>query len=89
MIILPLSLFSNFKIYLAGVSISDGQDSGTDPPTYNVLSNWIFDGIDISKVEDIDQSGNPGSLDLPNITDSSGKPLYTGLYSGPYFDLSR
>ena len=103
MIKLPSSLFSNFKIYLAGVSISDGQDSGTDPPstsgggaavfppppTYNVLSNWIFDGIDISKVEDIDQSGNPGSLDLPNITDSSGKPLYTGLYSGPYFDLSR
>jgi len=86
------------------VSISDGQDPGTDPPstsgggaavfppppTYNVLSNWIFDGIDISKVEDIDQAQNmPGSLELPNITDASGKPLYTGLYSGPYFDLSR
>ena len=27
---------------------------------------------------------------LPDaITDSSGKPLFTGLYSGPYFDLSR
>ncbi len=82
------------------MSISDGQDSGSDPPstsgggaavfppppTFNVLSNWIFDGIDISKVEDIDQGG---SLDMPNMTDASGKPLYTGLYSGPYFDLSR
>jgi hypothetical protein len=46
------------------VSTSDEQDSLTDPPstsnggaavfpppaTFNVMSNWIFDGIDISKV---------------------------------------
>jgi hypothetical protein len=43
----------------------------------------------VLQVEDIDQSQNGLSLDLPNMTDSSGKPLYTGLYSGPYFDLSR
>ena len=33
----------------------------------------------------------PTGLDfLPeSVTDSSGKPLFTGLYSGPYFDPAR
>ena len=29
------------------------------------------------------------AIELPTVTDSSGKPLFTGLYSGPYFDLRR
>ena len=49
---------------VAGVSTSDEPDPLTDPPStsnggaavfpppasFNVMSNWIFDGIDISKV---------------------------------------
>lgn len=31
----------------------------------------------------------PLDIEFPAITDASGKPLFTGLYSGPYFDLSR
>jgi hypothetical protein len=38
----------------------------------------------------VDSLPNLGGIDFPHaITDASGKPLFTGLYSGPYFDLAR
>ena len=37
-------------------------------------------------IQDIDRVS---AIELPTVTDSSGKPLFTGLYSGPYFDLRR
>ena len=41
----------------------------------NIISSFFPDHVD--------------AIELPTVTDSSGKPLFTGLYSGPYFDLKR
>ena len=46
----------------------------------------MLNGIDVSQVQDIDRVD---AIELPTVTDASGKPLFTGLYSGPYFDLRR
>ena len=48
------------------------------------MNPHLLNGIDVSQVQDIDRVD---AIDLPTVTDSSGKPLFTGLYSGPYFDL--
>ena len=40
-----------------------------------IITNFFADHVD--------------AIELPTVTDSSGKPLFTGLYSGPYFDLRR
>ncbi len=29
------------------------------------------------------------AMELPSVIDDAGKPLFTGLYSGPYFDARR
>ena len=50
------------------------------------MSPHLLNGIDVSQVQDIDRVD---AIELPTVTDASGKPLFTGLYSGPYFDLRR
>lgn len=62
------------------MSISDGQND------FHTLTPHLLHGIDVSQVQDIDRVD---AIELPTVTDSSGKPLFTGLYSGPYFDLRR
>ena len=47
---------------------------------------YLSHGIDLSKVQDLEH--NHG-MDLPTATDESGKPLFTGMYSGPYFDFQQ
>lgn len=60
--------------------LGGGQDD------FFTLSPHLLNGIDVSQVQDIDRVE---AIELPTVTDSSGKPLFTGLYSGPYFDLRR
>ena len=66
-------------LFCFSVSITGGQDD------FFAMNNHLLNGIDVSQVQDIDRVN---AIDLPTVTDSSGKPLLNfGLYSGPYFDL--
>ncbi len=65
---------------LFSVGLTGGQDD------FFTFSPHLLNGIDVSQVQDIDRVEG---MKLPTVTDSSGKPLFTGLYSGPYFDLRR
>lgn len=67
-----------FSLLLTGSSRPDND--------FFTLSPHLLNGIDVSQVQDIDRVS---AIELPTVTDSSGKPLFTGLYSGPYFDLRR
>jgi len=64
--------------WLLTVGITGGQED------FFTMNPHLLNGIDVSQVQDIDRVD---AIDLPTVTDSSGKPLFTGLYSGPYFDL--
>ena len=69
-------LMTEFHVFSVG--ITGGQED------FFTMNPHLLNGIDVSQVQDIDRVD---AIDLPTVTDSSGKPLFTGLYSGPYFDL--
>ena len=69
-------LMTEFHVFAVG--ITGGQED------FFTMNPHLLNGIDVSQVQDIDRVD---AIDLPTVTDSSGKPLFTGLYSGPYFDL--
>ena len=49
-----------------------------------------LDGEFSEDTEVLQPDSFPNGIEFPEVmTDASGKPLFTGLYSGPYFDLSR
>lgn len=55
---------------------------GSFVPGYAIHSDPQLEHSSVSPLAPLD-------IEFPAITDASGKPLFTGLYSGPYFDLSR
>jgi len=75
-----ISIIFLFFLLGAGITGSGGQDD------FFTMNPHLLNGIDVSQVQDIDRVD---AIELPTVTDSSGKPLFTGLYSGPYFDLRR
>ena len=80
-----VSLFSMIdwiiKVFLSLPGISN---SNQDP--WHGSNRGIPSGIDLSQVQDLP---GPHEIDIPTATDLSGDSLYTGIYSGPYFDLQQ
>lgn len=79
-------LFLNF-----GFSSSDGNSEGQKSNQwFNPSSHKTIHGFDLSQVEDLEDIDHlNGGRNGATVTDSSGNPLLTGLYSGPYFDLEE
>ena len=72
-------------LLFSGISISDERDARL----WQGDQKARFHGIDLSEVQDVDKSPVAG-LSLPEVLhDPLGNPLYTGMYSGPYFDLKQ
>lgn len=83
-----LQHFLSLLFFKFGYSSSDGNigGDGYERKPWSVPSSVrTIHGFDLSQVQDLDNMENNGAT----VTDSSGDPVLTGLYSGPYFDLEQ